>query len=135
MKELEVGMYVRTTYGRIYKIKKVETKKVYYSCNPLELQWQDREFVYSESGMESETAISKASNNLIDLIEEGDLIETPKGIFQVGYIENNVIYTDNSKVIACLREDKHLCFENTTIVSIVTKEQFDSMKYVVGDKE
>ena len=135
MKELEVGMYVRTTYGRIYKIKKVETKKVYYSCNPLELQWQDREFVYSESGMESETAISKASNNLIDLIEEGDLIETPKGIFQVGYIENNVIYTDNSKVIACLREDKHLCFENTTIVSIVTKEQFDSMKYVLGDKE
>ncbi len=134
MKELEVGMYVRTTYGRIYKIKKVETKKVYYSCNPLELQWQDREFVYSESGMESETAISKASNNLIDLIEEGDLIETPKGIFQVGYIENNVIYTDNSKVIACLREDKHLCFENTTIVSIVTKEQFDSMKYGVGDK-
>lgn len=134
MKELEVGMYVRTTYGRIYKIKKVETKKVYYSCNPLELQWQDREFVYSESGMESETAISKASNNLIDLIEEGDLIETPKGIFQVGYIENNVIYTDNSKVIACLREDKHLCFENTTIVSIVTKEQFDSMKYGVGDR-
>ena len=75
--------------------------------------------------------IDKASNYIIDLIEVGDLIETPKGIFQVGYIENNVIYTGNSKVIACLREDEHLCFENTTITSIVTKEQFEIQKYYV----
>ena len=83
----------------------------------------------------SKKNIVKASDNLIDLIEVGDLIETPKGIFQVGYIENNVIYTDNSKVIACLREDKHLCFENTTIVSIVTKEQFENQKYIMESSD
>lgn len=70
-------------------------------------------------------------DNPINLIEVGDVIETPKGIFQVGYIENNVIYTDDSKVIACLRKDEHLCFENTIIKSIVTKEQFAFVKYEV----
>ena len=73
----------------------------------------------------------KFYDNLIDLIEVGGVIETPKGIFQVGYIENNVIYTDDSKVIACLRKDEHLCFENNTIKSIITKEQFNSVKYEV----
>ena len=142
MKELEVGMYVRTTYGRIYKIKKVETKKVYYSCNPLELQWQDREFVYSESGMESETAISKASNNIIDLIEVGDYVngwrvnrvekEEDGTLLTVGTITSFVSRNEKDPYLTQdYREADKMC----KIKSIVTKEQFDSMKYVVGDKE
>ena len=78
-----------------------------------------------------EENIINASDDITDLIYMGDIIETPKGVFQVGYIENNVIYTDDSKVIACLRKDEHLCFENNIIKSIVTKEMFNSVKYEV----
>ena len=84
-----------------------------------------------KGGRVFKSEILKVSDDIIDLIYVGDIIETPKGIFQVGYIENNVIYTDDSKVIACLRKDEHLCFENNTINSIVTKEQFNSVKYEV----
>lgn len=122
--ELKKGMYVRYTRGMVNGYVPPRIAKI-VDCSDNDLVSISNKQVILQSD------IIKASNNLIDLIEVGDLIETPKGIFQVGYIENNVIYTDNSKVIACLREDKHLCFENTTIVSIVTKEQFESQKYIV----
>lgn len=125
--ELKEGMYVRTNYRKEKVIRKIvkivedslihdyylifdkSTKYTYYV--------EDNDF--------------RASDDITDLIKSGDVIETPKGIFKVGYIENNVIYTDDSKIIACLRKDEHLCFENTTIKSIVTKENFNSVKYEV----
>lgn len=124
--ELKVGMYVRTKkgIGRVTEYTKHESwgyiVKVLgqYSC-----------YTHTSNGELSD--VIKASDNIIGLIYIGDIIETPKGVFQVGYIENNVIYTDDSKVIACLRKDEHLCFENNIIKSIVTKEMFDSVKYEV----
>lgn len=120
--ELKVGMYVRTKDGFIDKV-----INDYKGCcdNPN----CNCKHVSCEHNYYDEENIIKVSDNLIGLIKAGDVIETPKGIFQVGYIENNVIYTDDSKVIACLRKDEHLCFENNTIKSIVTKEQFNYAKY------
>ena len=122
--KLKKGMYVRYTRGAINGYVPPKIAKI-VDCSDNDLVAISNKQVILRSD------VIKASSNIIDLIEVGDLIETPKGIFQVGYIENNVIYTDNSKVIACLREDKHLCFENTTIVSIVTKEQFENQKYIM----
>lgn len=122
--ELREGMYVRTKDGFIDKV--INDYKGCCgspNCNC--------KHVSCEHNYYDEENIIKVSDNLIGLIKAGDVIETPKGIFQVGYIENNVIYTDDSKVIACLRKDEHLCFENTTIKSIATKEMFDSVKYEV----
>ena len=123
--EIKVGMYVRTTYGRIYKIEKVETKKVYYSCNQLELQWQDREFVYSKSGMECETAISKASHNIIDLIEEGDYVN--------GVMVESMNNSIKPKPIPQYKNEcgEYIDFDESDINSIVTKEQFESMSYKI----
>ena len=125
--KLEAGMWVRTTYGRIYKIEKVETKKVYYSCNPLELQWQDREFVYSKSGMECETAISKASHSLLGNDEEPCLIEVGD-------------YVNGERVINIMKKHKYLEVSDEEIIidekdikTIVTKEQFEQMQYKVVD--
>lgn len=123
--ELKVGMYIRTKDGLIDKVI-IDYKGC---CNNPTCNCKH---VSCEHNYYDEEAIVKVSDNLIDLIYVGDIIETPKGIFQVGYIENNVIYTDDSKVIACLRKDEHLCFENNTINSIVTKEMFNSVKYEVG---
>ena len=122
--ELRKGMYVRTKDGFIDKV----TIDYKGCCNSINCNCKH---VSCEHNYYDEENIIKASDNIIDLIYMGDIIETPKGVFQVGYIENNVIYTDDSKVIACLRKDEHLCFENNIIKSIVTKEQFASVKYEV----
>lgn len=122
--ELKEGMYVRTKEGLIDKVI-IDYKGC---CNSPNCNCKH---VSCEHNYYDEENIIKASDNIIDLIYMGDIIETPKGVFQVGYIENNVIYTDDSKVIACLRKDEHLCFENNIIKSIVTKEQFASVKYEV----
>ena len=120
--ELKVGMYVRYRHLSNTKISKI-----------FRIDESDEDVFVALDNDDGtlESFIINASDDITDLIKAGDVIETPKGIFKVGYIENNVIYTDDSKVIACLRKDEHLCFENTTIKSIVTKEQFASVKYEV----
>lgn len=120
--ELNVGMYVRYRHLSNTKISKI-----------FRIDESDEDVFVALDNDDGtlESFIITASYDITDLIKAGDVIETPKGVFQVGYIENNVIYTDDSKVIACLRKDEHLCFENTTIKSIVTKEQFNSAKYEV----
>lgn len=131
--ELKEGMYIRTKlndFCNMVAIRKIDEKD-YEDDNKL---WID-DYIIDTFGDEqnklSEEDFDKASDDITELIKAGDVIETPKGVFKVGYIENNVIYTDDSKVIACLRKDEHLCFENNTIKSIVTKEQFESIKYEV----
>lgn len=122
--ELREGMYVRTKDGFIDKV-----INDYKGC--CDSPNCNCKHVSCEHNYYDEENIIKPSDDITDLIKAGDVIETPKGVFQVGYIENNVIYTDDSKVIACLRKDEHLCFENNIIKSIVTKEMFDSVKYEV----
>ena len=122
--ELREGMHIRTKDGFIDKV--INDYKD--SCNNPNCNCKH---ISCEHNYYDEENIINASDDITDLIKAGDVIETPKGVFQVGYIENNVIYTDDSKVIACLRKDEHLCFENNIIKSIVTKEQFESVKYEV----
>ena len=128
--ELEVGMYVRTRYGRIYNIENIETKKVYYSCNPLEHQWQDIKFIYGERGMECTEAIKKASHNIIDLIQIGDVI-----VDEIGYkypinFEFETDYNNEYESYEITIDDRVTLFFKDGL-SIVTKEQFESMSYKV----
>lgn len=122
--ELKEGIYVITKNGFIDKV--INDYKG--CCNNPNCNCKH---ISCEHNYYDEENIINASDDITDLIKAGDVIETPKGVFQVGYIENNVIYTDDSKVIACLRKDEHLCFENNIIKSIVTKEQFEAVKYEV----
>ena len=122
--ELKEGIYVITKNGFIDKV--INDYKG--CCNNPNCNCKH---ISCEHNYYDEENIINASDDITDLIKAGDVIETPKGVFQVGYIENNVIYTDDSKVIACLRKDEHLCFENNIIKSIVTKEMFNSVKYEV----
>lgn len=127
------GMYIRTEYG-ISRIVEFRERKNNLSCYYLDKNIMGEEKYLSNCIYDYKyytDQILKASFNLIDLIEFGDIVKTPKGKFEVGYVDNNVIYTLDSKIIACLRTDEHLCFENKIINSIITKEQFNSMKYVV----
>ena len=109
---MKVGDYVRTKdyqniRSRIGKIIKQDGKYYYLDID------ENTQMVWEED------TIIKSSPNIIDLIEVGDYV-------------NGVIvtqsYIDNIKHIA-----PEIKENNYGIKSIVTKEQFESMEYKVGE--
>ena len=137
MNKLDVGIYVRTSElygGLISHITKVceETKTVMLYGNGV------TQYPFKE--------IEKASYNIIDLIEERDLLEIEyfslryekrvTRLFEVTYKEGIFITLDNAKCRFMLTDndwtdnDKEL---EPIIKSIVTKEQFSSIEYRLGE--
>ena len=120
--KLEVGMYVRhkplisREYVKINKIKEIEEKE-----NCLHIWLEDKDLI-------TEKYILKASHNIIDLIEVGD------------YVNGHKVYDDfrldtddygNNFIEIGAESDKFLnhYIREDEIKSIVTKEQFESIKY------
>ena len=111
--EIKVGEYVRTKYG-IAKYIDVEIKS-------LGIIVIDKDIAHDHTddykNVITPEEILKHSFNIIDLIEEGDFI-------------NSVLvtqsYLDNIKYLA-----KEIVKNNYGIKSIVTKEQFKAMEYEV----
>ena len=102
--KLEVGMYVRTKLGSITKIEN-EVSLVRYI---------------------REIPNVRFSHNIIDLIEVGDVITTNNLCGEVTKIdiENNKIWIACCDYETCRIED---------VKSIITREQFESMSYKVGE--
>ena len=127
--KLEKNMYVRTDLGEIGKITSVASDDV--------LGTGEMTFYNSEPYLKGNE--TKASYNIIDLIEEDDLIKCQFGeqtlILQVGaryttlYPENGFIkgvFTPNNEFLSL-----EVLVEEDILQSIVTKEQFESMEYKV----
>ena len=108
---LEEGMYVRTKQGHIYKLSRYEEDYNRWISSG-ESDWQP---VY-------ESLVTKASYNIIDLIEVGDIITTNNLCGEVTHVEGDKIYT------TCY--DGEYCYDYQ-IQSILTREQYESMKYEV----
>lgn len=149
MNKLEKGLYIRTDKGFISQIKEFEKhytkgKRLVTSSevkevdeNYLSLSGDQCDFIDSidysippcypsdEEIEKIKRHIIKASFNIIDLIEVGDVITTINLCGEVTKIdkENNKIYTTCYDGEYCHKED---------IKSIVTKEQFESMSYRIG---
>lgn len=98
--KLEVGMYVRTINGKIWII--TSQKAI--------------------SGHRKD--IIKASHNIIDLIEVGDYVNG-KQVIETYYKSDEKWHLE----IVDSRLLTHDELKNVNIQSIVTKEQFESMKY------
>lgn len=122
--KLEEGMYVKTKkYGIAKVIGNVDDNKFNID-------------IFKKDGItlrcQKMKDIIKASYNIIDLIEAGDIIEVNefKGNYEVkqfglelSIIKDEYIYNLNS--LHC----------KLNIKSIVTKQQFESMKYEVKEDE
>jgi hypothetical protein len=107
---MKVGDYVRTNDGYINKIKKVNQWNVLVDARDL----------FGEEINIANNEIVKSSPNIIDLIEVGDYVINQCGEIIVPTGGNIDELKDTWKI-----------FKN--IKSIVTKEQFESMEYKVGD--
>ena len=128
--KLEVGMYVRTKYGyiaRLNKINKTDRYTEYEFDNKIGYDYDGFFHSIVECYID-DIAIIKASHNIIDLIEVGDYVNGEK----VDYIDDcdgamreyYYDYEDASIDVGHWYEE---------IKSILTKEQFSSMEYRLGD--
>lgn len=110
--KLEVGMYVRTDNGIIGKIyKKIGDMFTYKDSNRDHITYG---LLHSE--------ITKASYNIINILEAGDYVNG----FKVIDIVENDIYVSDYYAESCIGIVKV-----KDIKSIVTKEQFEQMAYKV----
>lgn len=109
METLSVGMYVRhktllsSKYVKINKIKEIEEKE-----NCLHIWLEDKDLI-------TEKYLIKASYNIIDILEVGD------------YVNNERVEEIWKEIVLVGQECRPISFNN--IKSIVTKQQFESIKY------
>nr|DAW45522.1 MAG TPA: hypothetical protein [Caudoviricetes sp.] len=119
--KLKVGMYVRTKEGRIDKIEEILDKEKAGSSRIIRTVESEKDYFF---GYEEWTDLFppchfiKASENIIDLIEEGDYVNG----YRVTYVYPNLIKVDSTDIWEIHSHD---------IKSIITKEQFNSVKYEV----
>ena len=123
---IEVGEYVRTKRGYIAKLEYTDiqpNKKYYFFDETIYYDWGEAiDFLEEE---EIERYIKTHSKNIINLIEVGDYVNG----YKVDDIENGkLIIGDTTQVVEQI-------VENNEIKNIVTKEQFNSVMYKVGDIE
>ena len=120
--ELKEGMYVRFNYHRVtVPIQIAKIKEKYYD------EMEKYYYYLTDNGLIiSEENIIKPSENILDLIEAGDYVN--------GKRVYNISIVDGLKYLDVEVEDylSDTPFINADqITSIVTKEQFDSVKYEV----
>lgn len=115
--KLEPNMYVRTKKGIAKIIDRILEPDHYYFK-----MWVTDKFLEINDDIEyiSEVDVLKTSHNIIDLIEVGDYVNGWKVLYR----------TDGTKIV----DDGYATnLDKIGIKSIVTKEQFESMSYKVGD--
>ncbi len=120
--ELKEGMYVRTRNG-IAKILGIinDPDNFYYKMLITDKFLK----IHDDTEYIDDLDVIKASYNIIDLIEEGDYVN---GVEVIGKEFDNF----NKEYLQCGVGDYVICtFEVKDIKTILTKEQFESQKYIV----
>lgn len=130
--ELEVGMYVRTKWGIAKYIANHITKATIYRVI-------DRKIVYDNvENWEDcllDDEIIRASHNIIDLIEPGDYVNGEKviRIDKDPFIKGQINLWTNTTTSNYWGDISLSPIIEKDIESIVTKENFESMSYKVGE--
>lgn len=111
MSKLEVGMFIRTNDGKITKFIEYDQK----DKNELITDYYQYSTIWIKD-------ITKASFNAIELAEVGDYVNGCKVIKNTLKDGGNIVIVQGGN-----------CFTNEDIKTIVTKEQFESMSYRIGE--
>ena len=126
--KIKVGDYVRTVDGVIAKVVTISSyykTKVYHFDNTLYQDWDEDIDYLKDSNLEKN--INKHSKYIIDLIEVGDYVNGHE------VINKDDINTGCMCEIYLLEDDGTYGIWDENIKSIVTKEQFESVEYRVGE--
>ena len=132
MEEIKVGEYVRSRQGYIAKVIKIEEDYCIEFNKSIMRRYgeeSDMLFLNPEYTYEDERSeIIKHSPNIIDLIEVGDYVNGVK--IEEFETEVNTV-TKNKRIVAKYEWGKVI--NDFEIKEIVTKEQFEAIKYTVGE--
>ena len=118
--KLEVGMYVRTNDGYINKIKKVNQFNVLVDGRDL----------FGEELNIPNNEITKASYNIIDILEKGDIISYSVGKHEILLIDDELMVRNTGLIYD---NNYYLPIKSITIKSVITHEQMEQMAYKVSD--
>ena len=128
--KLEVGIYVRTIYGyvaRLKKINKTDRYTEYEFDNKIGYDYDDFFHSIVENYID-DIEIIKASHNIIDILEVGDIIRyriDKVPLETKGYLTGVIDITDE-EMLKSIKEDK-----NYHVLQILTKEKFKDISYEV----
>ena len=127
--KIQVGEYIRTYDGIIGKVKRIELDEIDKS-----LKWYVFDKKRYDMNIIDEIYINKPyikshSFNIIDLIEEGDYVNGIK----IYSLKKGIGYRDKEQEVVIINKNFCNCkfIRTEDIKSIVTKEQFERMKYEV----
>ena len=109
--ELRKNMYIRTNYGKIDKILKLNKSYV------KGVSQKDELYAYDIDN------IVKASYNIIDILEVGDYVNGHR-VEEIDF-ENEEIFTDSEYYCGVV--------EFCNIKSVITHEQMEQMSYKLGE--
>ena len=121
---LEVGMYVRykpllsSKYVKINKIKEIEEKE-----NCLHIWLEDKDLI-------TEKYLIKASYNIIDILEVGDIISYSDEKHEILLIDDELMVRNTGLIYD---NNYYLPIKSIAIKSVITHEQMEQMAYKVGD--
>ena len=121
---MKIGDYVRTEYGIAKYISDKVTKYGMYYVVDKDIMTCNVEGW--ENCLSGSNEIIKSSPNIIDLIEVGDYVNGHKVIYTAGE-KHKLVYVEYVNMSELLEVKSY------QIKSIVTKEQFESMEYKIGD--
>lgn len=109
METLSAGMYIRIKDGEIHKIKSINNEYIEYE-NGFGIPYELKEYIV------------KASYNILDVLEVGDIVTTNNLCGEITKIDkkNDRIYTTSYEEEYCSSED---------IKEVLTREQFGSVAY------
>lgn len=110
--KLEIGQFIRTNYGNIDKILKLNESYV------KGVSQKDEFYAYNIDN------ISKASYNIIDILEEGDYVNGCKVVKNTLKNGGNIVIVQGGN-----------CFTNKEIKSVITHEQMGQMAYKVDNNK
>ena len=119
--ELKENMYVRTNDGYINKIKKVNQYNVLVDARDL----------FGEELNISNNEIIKASYNIIDIFEVGDiLVDDTNRKLEILLIDDELMVRNTGLIYD---NNYYLPIKSIAIKSVITHEQMEQMAYKVGD--
>ena len=127
MEEIKVGDFIRTANGVIGKIK-------YITNDMFGFEDSNRDYIDYKSHNFYD---SKTGSSLKDLVQAGDLIKISEGIYEVIFDESYQklgILVPNRTCLSVKHSSLEYIFNQYKDVEILTKEQFNQMKYIVGDE-
>lgn len=132
--KLEVGKFVRTkdgTIGKIIAIDLAKPRQEKYPNHPSKKHWRDKILISCYKGWRTTQNIIKASYNIIDILEVGDiLVNDSNDKLEVLLIDNELMVRNTGLIYD---NNYYLLLKSIAIKLVITHEQMEQMAYKVGE--